>query len=72
MSIILHKLCEIFEADSIDTGLPLKDLDDWDSLTALSIIAMLDSDYGITVSSLQIGELTASGLEKLLISKHAS
>ena len=38
-----------------------RDLDEWDSLTALSLIAMLDSEYKITINGDQIKNLETLG-----------
>jgi acyl carrier protein len=38
-----------------------RDLDEWDSLTALSLIAMLDEEYKITVTGDQIKNLETLG-----------
>jgi acyl carrier protein len=38
-----------------------RDLDEWDSLTALSLIAMLDEEYKITVTGDQIKSLETLG-----------
>ena len=38
-----------------------RDLDEWDSLTALSLIAMLDEEYEITVTGDQIKNLKTLG-----------
>jgi acyl carrier protein len=38
-----------------------RDLDEWDSLTALSLIAMLDDEYKITVTGDQIKNLETLG-----------
>ena len=38
-----------------------RDLDEWDSLTALSLIAMLDDEYNITVTGDQIKNLETLG-----------
>ena len=38
-----------------------RDLDEWDSLTALSLIAMLDEKYKITVTGDQIKKLETLG-----------
>ena len=48
---IIEKLCEILELDSINVKDDLENFDEWDSLTSLSLIAMADSDYGITLSN---------------------
>jgi acyl carrier protein len=44
-------LIDIFEVDDLDTSKKFTDLDEWDSLSSLSVIAILDSDYGITLSN---------------------
>lgn len=38
-------------AESLSPETRFRDLVDWSSLTALSIIAMVDEEYGITISS---------------------
>lgn len=48
---LLNKLKEILEVDELDLNLNFKDFDEWDSLTSLSLIAMVDSDYKITLSN---------------------
>ena len=48
---IIEKLCEILELDSINSSDDLENFDEWDSLTSLSLIAMADSDYGVTLSN---------------------
>jgi acyl carrier protein len=42
---ILNQLSEIFEQEIHDLSVDFKDLEAWDSLTALSIIALADSKY---------------------------
>jgi acyl carrier protein len=42
---ILNQLSEIFEQEIYDINVNFKDLEAWDSLTALSIIALADSKY---------------------------
>ena len=51
MDQLLEKLCVIFERDQLDTSLKFNDLDEWDSLSSLSILAMLDSDYQMAMSN---------------------
>ena len=48
---LLNKLKEILEEDELDLSLSFKDFDEWDSLTSLSLIAMVDSDYKITITN---------------------
>lgn len=42
---LLNKIAEILEVDHININDNLKDFEGWDSLTALSIIALADSEY---------------------------
>lgn len=45
MEELLEKLAEILEVDAVDVNRKFTDYDEWDSLAALTILAMLDSDY---------------------------
>ena len=45
----------------LDLDSKFRDLDEWDSLTALSLIAMLDDEYNITVTGDQIKNLETLG-----------
>lgn len=45
------KLAEILEVEEIQDGDVLKNFEAWDSLTKLTIIAMADSDYKVTLSA---------------------
>lgn len=42
---LLNKIAEILEVDHVSLDDQLESFDDWDSLTALSIIALADSEY---------------------------
>jgi acyl carrier protein len=46
-----EKLAEIFEVENISNEDILKDFDEWDSLTLLSIIALVDSEFNIQLSA---------------------
>jgi acyl carrier protein len=48
---LLKKICEILEVDQIALDDLLEKFEEWDSLTALSIIAMADSDYNKTLNN---------------------
>ena len=54
MEKLVEDLKEIFEIDNLDVNLKFDDLDGWDSLTVLSILAMLDSDYRINISKKEL------------------
>jgi acyl carrier protein len=53
---ILDKLAEILELDNIKVEDELDDFDLWDSLTILSIIAMLDEDYSVNIDGDKLAE----------------
>lgn len=54
MNELLENLVEILEVDEIDINKKFTDYEEWDSLCSLSIIAMLDSDYNITMKNKDI------------------
>jgi acyl carrier protein len=56
MEQLFEKLKDILEVDSVVMEDKLEDFDAWDSLSVLSIIALLDSDYGIRVTANQLEE----------------
>lgn len=45
MEELKNKLAEILEVDDLDVTKKFTDYEEWDSLTGLTILAMLDSDY---------------------------
>lgn len=61
-----EKLADIFEEDVTDETI-LKDLDAYDSLSILSIVAMCDKDYHITVTASEIRALDTVGDLKAFI-----
>lgn len=50
MDAFLVKLAEILEVDKVELNDVLKDFDEWDSLTSLSIIATIDADFSVNIS----------------------
>lgn len=52
-----EKLADILETDEVKLENVLKDFEEWDSLSVLSIIAMIDSDYGVTIFAKDIMKL---------------
>lgn len=65
-----NKLAEILEVDSVNDADVLMDFEAWDSLTSLSIIAMIDSEYNINISAEELVSLNTVGdLEKYLQSR---
>ena len=49
MEELKEQLMELLEVEELDTTKKFTDYEEWDSLAGLSIIALLDSDYGITM-----------------------
>ncbi len=56
MENLKENLKEIFELEDLDLTLKFTDLEEWDSLSSLSILAMLDSDYHITMNNANLLE----------------
>ena len=50
MEKLTNKLSEIFEVENIDINLKFSELEEWDSLTRLTLLAMLDSDYNLNLT----------------------
>lgn len=47
MEELLKKISDILEISTIDTNWKFSDFDEWDSLSSLAIVAMLESDYNM-------------------------
>lgn len=58
---LLDKIAELLEVDEITIQEELTSFEEWDSLTALSIIALVDSDYNKTLSNNQLKQFTSVG-----------
>ena len=56
MEELLEKLADILEVEEVDVNKKFTDYEDWDSLCGLSVIAMLDSDYKMTMKNKDILE----------------
>ena len=50
MDELKEKLEELLEIDNLDLNAKFTDYDEWDSLASLSVLALLDSDYGLSMS----------------------
>jgi len=70
MDNFLEKLAEILEVDEVKPDDILRDFEAWDSLSVLSILAMLDSDYGVNLAATDLaGVKTGADLLALVESK---
>jgi acyl carrier protein len=58
---IYLKLAQILEVERVESTDVLSEFEYWDSLTVLSILAMLDSEYGINLAAAQIRQMKTAG-----------
>jgi len=64
------KLAEILEVDEVNGSDVLEDLPEWDSLSVLSVIAMIDCGYGINLNARDFKQVgTAQSLYELIEQK---
>ena len=61
MSEFYSKLAELLEVEEVKPTDVLADSPLWDSLTQLSLIAMLDSDYGVNLTAADLREIRTAG-----------
>ena len=70
MNDFLQKLAGILEVEVVNEGDDLKAFPSWDSLAVLSVIAMLDSNYGVNLRAADFQTVkTAADLWNLVQSK---
>jgi acyl carrier protein len=63
-------LAEVLEVDSLSSNDELENFECWDSLTVLSIIALVDEKFGLNLSGMEVaGAKTIGGLKELIKSK---
>ena len=55
------KAVEIEDATTLNTDTIFRDLDEWNSLSFLSVIAMLDEEYDMHIENAQFRELKTLG-----------
>jgi acyl carrier protein len=54
MENLIAQLEEILETTNLDLTKKFKDYDEWDSLSSLTIISLLDSNYSIKMTNAEI------------------
>jgi len=54
MENFLNQMAELLEVDSVNPQDEITSFDAWDSLTSLSIIALADDEYSVTISAQDI------------------
>lgn len=61
MNDFLSKLAGILEVNAVQESDVLKAFPQWDSLSVLSVIAMLDADYQVNLKAVDIGQANTAG-----------
>ena len=70
MENFLRETKEILEVDAVHLDDELNSFDIWDSLTILSIIALCDAEYNISLTADEINDSkTIKGLKELIESR---
>jgi acyl carrier protein len=73
MNEFLKKIASILEVDDVKDTDEFKAFPQWDSLSVLSVIAMLDASYGINLRAADFGPIrTAGDLWNLVQSRKGS
>lgn len=61
MNEFLNKIADILEVDEVKETDQLKAFPQWDSLSVLSVIAMLDASYGVNLHAADFKSITTIG-----------
>ena len=61
MEELKEKLEELMEVENLDLNAKFSDYEEWDSLTSLSVLALLDSDYGMSMSHKEVSTFDSIG-----------
>ena len=73
MDEFLVEMAEILEADEVGASDELDSFESWDSLAALSVVAMADEKFGVTLSAQDLkGAGTVEGLYRLIMAKKSA
>lgn len=65
-----ERLAVVVEEDAVKPDAVLAELEQWDSLTALSVVAMVEEHYAVNLSAEDLaGARTAGALEALVASR---
>lgn len=73
MDDFLTEMAEILEEDSVNASDELESFESWDSLAALSVAALADSQFGVNMSSQEINEAaTVEELYQRIVAKKAA
>jgi len=61
MKVFYDNLAEILEVDEVKPNDRLQDFENWDSLTVLSILAMLDASFGLNMTAMDLQKIETVG-----------
>ena len=61
MNEILKQIASILEVDGVSETDELRAFPQWDSLSVLSVIAMLDASYGVNLRAADFGPIKSAG-----------
>jgi acyl carrier protein len=61
MNDFLKRIAEILEVETVSERDDLKAYSQWDSLAVLSVIAMLDANYGVNLRAADIQQTSSAG-----------
>ena len=61
MDEFLTKIAEILEVEAVSEKDDLKGFPQWDSLSVLSVIAMLDANYGVNLRAADLATVKSVG-----------
>jgi len=56
-----EQLAQILDIEEVKPENALKDFETWDSLAVLSVLAMADSKYGVTIKADEIRSVVTAG-----------
>jgi len=54
------KLADILEVEEVKPNDVLRQFENWDSLTALSILATLDASYGVNLTAMELRKINTA------------
>lgn len=67
-----ERLAEVLEEDAVKPDDVLSSFEQWDSLTALSVVAMIEENYAVNLSAEDLaGAGTAGALEAMVKARQA-
>ena len=67
---LVQGLIDILENDDVNENTPFRELDEWDSLAALTTISMVDDEFGVTINNKDLRSVETVGeLYDMIVSR---